>query len=108
MSNLRIVQSGKEPPRNEHNLADNFRSPDELQFGPPPSLLSGTITGLLGAAAGVVSLMLFFQLWQPEPYVSQEWLIFVVVGAVIGFYMRLERPFVEMFSQVNGEEPNRH
>lgn len=105
MSHLRVMRDGQERPPTESSPASNFRSSDEFRFGPPPSLLAGIITGLLGTGATLISLMLFFRLWQPEPYISPQWLVFVLAGAMIGFFMRLERPFVEVFSQMRTEEP---
>ena len=68
----------------------------------------GMVTGLLGAGAGVMSLLLFFQFWQPESYISQQWLPFVFVGAVIGFFLRLEQPLEAALSRVkNGEDYRR-
>jgi hypothetical protein len=106
MSHLRCVEGGEEVPLTERSLASTFHSPHDFRFGPPPSLLAGTITSVLGVGASLVSLVLFFWLWQPEPYISQQWLIFAVAGAIIGFFMRLEQPIVEVFSQIRTEEPD--
>jgi hypothetical protein len=105
MSHLRIIEGGETDPLTERSLASTFQSPHEFRFGPPPSLLAGTITSVLGVGASLVSLMLFFWLWQPGPYISKEWLVFAVAGAIIGFFMRLEQPIVEVFSQMETEEP---
>jgi H+/Cl- antiporter ClcA len=75
---------------------------DDSQFDLPPSLFVGIITGLVGAAAAVVSLLVYFKLFQPETYISQRWLIFVFLGTVIGFFLRLERPPVEEASDSSG------
>lgn len=97
MSHLRVIHGGKEPPPTEHNLPSHPRLSEELRFGKPPRLLAGFVTSLFGAGAGVISLLLFFQLRQPHFYISREWLMFIAAGAVIGFFMRLERPFIELF-----------
>ena len=107
MSHLRLFKAGKAPPPTGREPASNFQSSTELQFGAPPSLLVGTVTGLLGAGAGAVSLLLYFRFWQPEPYISQQWLVFLLVGAVVGYFMRLERPFIEVFTDVRNGEPDR-
>ena len=67
---------------------------DDTQFGVPPSLLVGFVTSLFGAGAGVLSLVIFFYVWNPHSYVSAEWLSFVLIGAVMGFFLRLERPLI--------------
>jgi hypothetical protein len=64
---------------------------DEV-FGIPPSLVTGLLTGLSGAAAGAVSLPIFFLLWEPDYYISPEWLIFVALGGIVGIFLRLEQP----------------
>lgn len=107
MSHLRVIQGGKELPPTEHGRPSSPKLPDELHFGPPPSPLVGAITALFGAGIGVISLMLFFQLRQPHFYISQEWLMFVAVGATIGLFMRLERPIVELFGHTENEEIHR-
>ena len=104
MSDLRIIQGGKESPPTHYVSASDFQPANDVQFGSPPSLLIGTITALLGACAGVASLLVFFTLWQPEAYISQDWLIFVLAGACVGFFLRFERPFEEEFGpKTNGD-----
>ena len=107
MSHLRVFKAGKAAPPTERDPASNFPSSTELQFGPPPNLLMGAVTGLLGAGAGAVSLLLYFRFWQPEPYISQRWLVFLLAGAIFGYFMRLERPFIEEFSDGRNGEPDR-
>lgn len=67
---------------------------DDTEFGIPPSLLVGFVTSLFGAGAGVLSLVIFFYVWNPDAYVSSEWLGFVLIGAIMGFFLRLERPLI--------------
>lgn len=64
---------------------------DEV-FGIPPSLITGLLTGLAGAAAGAVSLPIFFFLWEPDYHISPEWLNFVALGGLVGMFLRLEQP----------------
>ena len=90
-SDLHVIQGGKGNPFRKYSSVSNFQSPLDSPFGEPPSLLVGTITALLGTGAGVLSLLVFFQFWQPESYISQHWLIFVFAGGIIGFFLRLER-----------------
>lgn len=74
----------------------NEPSVDQLgdeELGFPPSLLMGLLTGLVGALVGGVSLPIYFFLREPHYYVSPEWLIFVLLGAIVGVFLRLERPF---------------
>ena len=108
MSHLRHSQGGEEQPPARHRSIRNLHSADDISIGPPRSLLVGIVTGLLGAGAGVMSLLLFFQVWQPGSYISQQWLPFVFVGAVIGFFLRLEQPLEAAFSRVkNGDDYRR-
>ncbi len=65
----------------------------EEAFGFPPSLKTGLLTGLVGAAAGGVSLFFYFLLWKPDYYVSPDWLIFIALGVIAGFFLRIEQPF---------------
>ena len=65
---------------------------DEV-FGIPPSLKMGLLTGLVGAAAGGISLFLYFYVWKPDYYVSPDWLIFIALGVIVGFFLRIEQPF---------------
>ena len=107
MSHLRVIQGGKEPPPAEYCSIKQLQHSHELHFGPPPSLFVGTVTSLVGAFAGVVSLVLFFLMRQPDLYISQEWLMFVAAGAIVGAFMRLEQPFVSLFGQINKARPER-
>ena len=90
---LRVLQGGRELPTNRSDAV--YDCVDDEVFGIPPNLITGLLTGLLGASAGAISLLVHFKLYQPETYISQHWLLFVFLGTVIGFFLRLERPFVE-------------
>ena len=63
-------------------------------FGIPPNLISGFLTGLLGASAGAVSLIVFFYVWEPYHFVSPEWLVFVALGGIVGVFLRIEWPLI--------------
>ena len=102
MTHLYIIRGGKDDPPSADSSTIDLHSMDDSQFDLPPSLLVGIITGLVGAAAAVVSLLVYFKLFQPETYISQHWLIFVFLGTVIGFFLRLERPPVEEASDSSG------
>jgi hypothetical protein len=91
MSDLRIIEGGKHRSPAPGNLTGNRHQADDMQFGAPPSLLTGIITATFGAGAAVISLLVYFEIWRPEPYISQQWLVFVFAGAIIGFFLRLER-----------------
>jgi hypothetical protein len=93
MRKLHVIQGGKNNLTADPGSAGKFQPEVDTRFGPPPSLLVGIITGLFGAGAGIISLLLLFTIRQPEPYISQQWLIFVFAGAIIGFFIRLEQPF---------------
>ena len=95
MTHLYIIRGGKDDPPSADSSTIDLHSMGDSQFDLPPSLLVGFITGLVGTAAAVVSLLVYFKLFQPETYISQHWLIFVFLGTVIGFFLRLERPPVE-------------
>ena len=81
--------AGNNPGLPEEVIVDQLG--DEV-FGIPPSLLTGLLTGLAGTVAGGVSLPIFFYLWEPDYYISPEWLVFVAVGGLVGFFLRLEQP----------------
>ena len=95
MTHLYTIRGGKDDPPSADRSTIDLHSMGDSQFDLPPSLLVGIITGLVGAAAAVVSLLVYFKLFRPETYISQHWLIFVFLGTVIGFFLRLERPPVE-------------
>ena len=93
MHKFRVIQGGKDNLTAISGSADNFQPEVDMRFGPPPRLLVGMITALFGASAGIISLLLLITIRQPETYSSQHWLIFVLAGAIVGFFIRLEQPF---------------
>ena len=80
---------GRKPMPSNAAIVDQLG--DEV-FGIPPSLITGLLTGLAGAAAGAFSLPVFFFLWEPDYYISPEWLKFVALGGIVGIFLRLEQP----------------
>ena len=106
MRDFRVVQGGKDNPTTEPNSPSSLQLADDMQFGPPPSLLVGTITALFGAGAGIASLLLFFTIWQPESHISQQWLMFVLAGAILGFFLRLERPLEQARDLMRSRVPD--
>ena len=103
MSDLHVIKGGRDYAHETESSAINLHNADHSQFGPPPSLLVGIVTAILGAAVGVVSLLIFFKLWQPEPYISPQWLSFIILGAIFGFFLRLERPLVKALDPASRE-----
>lgn len=95
MPELMVVQGGRGRSLKGGTAGTQFEQTDEAQFGPPPSLLVGILTGLVGAGAGIISLLIYFELFHPASYVAPNWLIFVLAGAVAGFFLRVEQPFVQ-------------
>jgi len=89
-----VIQGGKDCTLNGKSAGFQCDQAGATQFGPPPSLLIGLLTGLVGAGAGVISLLIYFKVFQPASYVSPNWLIFVIAGAVAGFFLRIEQPFL--------------
>jgi hypothetical protein len=101
---LRIIDGGKDTAPPNFNPIDKYTEIDDINFSPPPNLYIGLLTSLLGAAAGLISLVLFFGFQQPELYVSPEWLVFIAIGGLFGFYLRLEQPITQYF---RATRPNR-
>ena len=88
---------GRKPMPSNAMIVDQL---DDEVFGIPPSLITGVLTGLAGAAAGVFSLPIFFFLWEPDYYISPEWLTFVALGGIVGIFLRLEQPlFKDIYHQ---------
>jgi hypothetical protein len=67
---------------------------DDEVFGIPPNPITGLLTGLLGASAGAVSIIVFFYVWEPYHFVSRDWLVFVALGGTIGVFLRIEWPLI--------------
>lgn len=68
-------------------------------FGIPPNPLTALLTGLAGAVAGGISLLIFFYFWEPGYYISPDWLIFVALGGIAGLFLRFEQPlFREIYA----------
>lgn len=80
---------GDNPASSNEAIVDQL---GEEVFGIPPSLKTGLLTGLIGTIAGVVSLKIYFFFWEPTHYVTPDWLLFVALGAIAGFFLRLEQP----------------
>jgi hypothetical protein len=91
VSDLMIKESiGDDPASSNEVIVDQLG--DDV-FGIPPNLKTGLLTGLVGAAAGGVSLFLYFYLWKQNYYVSQDWQIFIALGVIAGFFLRFEQLF---------------
>jgi len=87
---LRVIQGGRELPTNLTGTV--YDCEDGEVFGIPPNLTTGLLTGLLGACAGVASLLVFFYFFEPYHYVSPDWLAFVALGGTVGIFLRVEWP----------------
>ena len=95
MGELQVIKGGEGHTVRDESSASELDQVAEHQFGMPPSLLVGFLTSLIGAGAGIVSLLIHFTLFQPESYISPKWLVFVLAGAVAGYFLRVEQPFVQ-------------
>lgn len=96
-----LIEGGREwqtPSSETAEIRDQLEGPE---FGMPPRLIVGVLTGLLGAALGVLSLLLLFYAWEPQHYISREWVVFVLIGSVAGFFLRIERPIIREFYRRN-------
>ena len=91
MPQLQVIQGGKDCSFKDDTSAFQHDQSDDDPFGPPPSFLVGFLTSLVGAAAGVVSLLVYFMLFQPALYISPNWLVFILAGAAAGFFLRFEQ-----------------
>ena len=80
---------GDNPASSNEAIVDQL---GEEVFGIPPSLKTGLLTGLIGTIAGVVSLKIYFFFGEPDHYIGPDWLLFVALGAIAGFFLRLEQP----------------
>ena len=89
---LRVLQGDRELPTNRSDAV--YDCVDDEVFGIPPNLITGLLTGLLGASASAVSLIAFFYLWEPYHFVSRDWLVFVALGGTVGAFLRIEWPLI--------------
>ena len=89
---MRVIQGHRERPTNRSDAV--YECVDDEVFGIPPNLITGFVTGLLGASAGAVSLIVFFYIWEPFHFVSREWLAFVAFGGTVGVFLRIEWPLI--------------
>jgi hypothetical protein len=96
MGNLRVLEGG----RSRSTERDGPDCAGLGEFGAPTNLLFGVISASFGALGGVVSLVVFFELFSPYPYISTDWAVFVGIGAVIGYFLRIERPFLAIFGRL--------
>ena len=96
MSDSRMKESIGDPASSTEVIVDQMA--DDV-FGIPPNFTTGLLTGLVGAAAGCISLFLYFYLRQPHLYISPDWLIFVGIGMVAGYFMRVEQPLIKALYQ---------
>jgi hypothetical protein len=65
---LRVIQGGQERPTDRSDALDDYV--DDEVFGIPPNLITGFLTGLFGASAGAISLIVFFHVREPSHYVD--------------------------------------
>ena len=90
MPRLRVKKEvGDRPTSSSEAIVDQL---DDEVFGSPPNLITGFLTGLVGAVGGSLSLPIYFYFREPDHYISPEWLIFVALGVIIGFFLRIEQP----------------
>lgn len=93
MVELRIIDGGRDATGSEQ-VVDQI--PD-IEFGIPKNLYFGLVSAALGAAAGLMSLICYFHFSSPDLYISPQWLMFIAAGAVVGFFMRIERPLQQHY-----------
>jgi peptidoglycan biosynthesis protein MviN/MurJ (putative lipid II flippase) len=96
VSDSRMKDSIGDPASSTEVIVDQLA--DDV-FGIPPNFKTGLLTALVGAAAGGISLFLYFYLRQPHLYISPDWLIFVGIGMVAGYFMRVEQPLIKALYQ---------
>lgn len=97
MPELRVIDGGNDFADAASAAFDQYNEIDDVEFALPPNLYVGLVTGLIGAAAGLVSLIIYFHLWDPAPYISPQWLTFAALGATAGFFLRLEAALPQLF-----------
>ena len=72
----------------------------EEVFGLPPSWVVGLLTAMVGAIAGLFSLLIFF-CFQPQIDGSpMHWLAFIALGGIAGFFLRIEHPIIQIIYQI--------
>lgn len=102
MSKLYVVGSNE---RDEDVALQYYPEYDQLDdpiFGLPPSRIVGMLTGLVGLATGVLSLIIFFFLFRPDSPITADWLVFLMIGSIAGYFLRFERGvYREMHTRFN-------
>ena len=101
MPQLRLVKGRTNRSVKEDVAGFKFDREDEIHFGRPPNLAIGCFTGLAGAAASIVSLFLYFVVFDPLSYFSWDWLLFLVAGTTAGFFLRIEELIVKDIERVS-------
>ena len=105
MPRLRLVQVRKDRPVREHVAGYRNDQADEILFGWPPSLVAGCLTGLVGAMAGSVSLLVYFLVLEPLSHFSRDWLLFLIVGAAAGYFLRVEQHLLRVIQAFQSSRP---
>lgn len=95
MPELHVIDGDKDIADSDFSSFHTYEQPEDIEFGLPPNLYVGLATGLVGALAGVLSLVIYFQFWDPAPYISPQWLFFAYLGGVVGFFLRMEKPLTD-------------
>ncbi len=95
MPQLRLVKGRTTRSIKDDVAGFKFHREDEIHFGRPPNLAIGCLTGLAGIAAGIVSLLVYFLLFDSLSQFSRDWLLFPVAGAIAGFFLRIEALIVK-------------
>ena len=91
MSKLYVVGNEQRDKHVALNYYPEFDQLDDPIFGLPPSRMVGILTGLVGFATGVLSLIIFFFLFRPDSPITPDWLVFLLIGSVAGYFLRFER-----------------
>ena len=87
MPTFTVIDGGASPAERAQATAIQ----DQYYFGPPPHLRAGLHHALIGAVCGLVSLGIFFVVTNdPTSRVADHWPVFVVIGAVIGWFLRFD------------------
>ena len=101
MSDLHAFHGDKDIAKTASAYFNDHEEAEDVEFGLPPNLYIGFATGLVGAAAGLLSLAIFFLIWDPAPYESAGWLRFIFLGAIAGFFMRMEKTLPKAVGHVD-------